>query len=161
MPSEPLVDLTTLDLSQVIVPKPELYTQLKQAGRFALVDGIVHLDLENDLIVAYKDIRDDDWWAEDHIPDRPIFPGALMIEAAAQTCSYDFYQRKPEAKELFCGFTGITNTRFRAPVYPPSRFMIVGRVGRIRRALFHYYMQGMVDNELVFEVEIKGMVIPE
>ena len=161
MPSEPLVDLASLDLSKTIVSKEEIYAQLKQSGRFALLDGITHLDLENDLIVAYKDIREDAWWAEDHIPGRPIYPGALMIEAAAQTCSYDFYQRKPEAKELFCGFTGINNTRFRAAVYPPSHFVIVGKVGRIRSALFHYYMQGFVEGDLVFEVEIKGMVIPE
>lgn len=161
MPAEPLVDLSTLDLSSPIVSKEGIYSLLKQRGRFALLDGILHLDLENDLIVGFKDVGTDEWWCEDHIPGRPIFPGTLMVEAAAQVSSFDFYQRRPEAKELFCGFTGIANTRFRSAVAPPTRFHIVGRVGRVRAYLFHYYTQGFVDGEMVFESEIKGMVIPE
>lgn len=161
MPAEPLVDLASLDLSRTIVTREELYAQLKQSGRFALLDGLLHLDVENGLVVGYKDIRADDWWASDHIPGRPIFPGALMIEAAAQTCNYDFYKRRPEAREQFCGFTNIDNTRFRAAVYPPARFVIAGRIRRVRSFLFHYALQGFVDNEIVFEVDIKGMVIPE
>jgi 3-hydroxyacyl-[acyl-carrier-protein] dehydratase len=160
MPAEPLVDLASLDLSRVVVSKEEIYAQLKQSGRFALLDGLLHHDYEGELVVGFKDVRADEWWAKDHIPGRPIFPGALMIEAAAQTSSFDFYQRKPEAKELFCGFTGIDNARFRAPVSPPSRFVLVGRVARVRSFLFHYHVQGFVSNQLVFEVEIKGMVLP-
>jgi len=160
MPVVPLADLSSLDLSTPLVSKAGIYAQLKQSGRFALLDGILHIDLEDDLVVAYKDVRADEWWAEDHIPGSPIFPGALMIEAAAQACSFDFYQRKPEAREQFCGFTGIENTRFRSSVLPPSRFVIAGRVRRVRRSLFHYDLQGFVDGNVVFEVGIKGMVIP-
>lgn len=164
MPTEPLADLASLDLSRTVVSKEEVYTVLKQSGRFALLDGLLHHDLANDLVVGFKDIRADDWWAEDHIPGRPIFPGALMIEAAAQTCSFDFYVRRPEARRLFCGFTNIDNTRFRAAVLPPSRFLIAGRVQRVRQFLFHYKLQGFLagqESQVAFEVDIKGMVIPE
>lgn len=161
MPAEPLVDLAALDLSRVVASKEEIYAQLKQSGRFALVDGLLHVGQEDEIVVGFKDVRADDWWAADHIPGRPIFPGALMIEAAAQTCSFDFYQRRPEARELFCGFTGIESCRFRATVVPPSRLLLAGRVARVRNFLFHYRMQGLVDGEVAFEVDIKGMVIPQ
>ena len=117
MPAEPLVDLASLDLSRVVVSKEEIYSQLKQSGRFALLDGLLHHDYERELVIGFMDVRADAWWAEDHIPGRPILPGALMIEAAAQTSSFDFYQRKPEARELFCGFT-------REPGHGPTRYPV-------------------------------------
>ena len=82
----------------------------------------------------------------------------MMIEAAAQLCSFDFYLRRPDAKEKFCGFTNIGNTRFRAAVFPGTRFYVAAKLGRVRATLFNYKLQGYVDQAVVFETEITGMV---
>ncbi|MDF1799824.1 MAG: beta-hydroxyacyl-ACP dehydratase [Planctomycetota bacterium] len=159
MASQPLIDLETFDLSKTVVTKPELLEVLRQRGRFEMVDGLLHFDPAGDLVVGYKDIKGDDWWASDHIPGRPLFPGVLMVEAAAQMCTYDFMHR-PEAKpDAFVGFGGMNDTRFRGTVVPDCRLIIVGKLVRIRSRMFTYQAQGFVDQKMVFESEVLGVVV--
>lgn len=159
MPTTPLIDLETLDLSRVVAGRDELQRVLKQRGRFFMLDGVLHVASSGELIVGYKDIRADDWWASDHIPGRPIFPGALMIESAAQLCSYAFSTHVPGMENAFIGFGGLDGTRFRGVVTPPARMIFVGRLKRQRSRMFTYAAQGFVDRELVFETEVMGVVV--
>ena len=159
MRTQPLVDLARLDLSRTLFGPADLARILKQRGRFAIVDGVLHLDPKNDFIIGFKDVRADDWWAKDHIPGRPIFPGMLMVEASAQLGTFDFFKRHPELENVFVGFVGIDNTRFRATVEPPARLILVGKVLRTRATLFTYRFQGLVEGKIVFESDVTGMRI--
>lgn len=158
MASEPLIDFETLDLSKTVVTKAEVLKVLQQRGRFEMVDGLLYFDTEGDLVVGYKDIVAGDWWTTDHIPGRPLFPGVLMIEASAQVCTFDFMHRT-EHKDIFVGFGGVNNTRFRATVEPGCRLVIAGQLQRIRSRMFTYQAQGFVDQKMVFESEILGVVV--
>ena len=158
----PLLDLASVDLSRHVFSKADLQEVLRQRGTFSLVDGVLHLDpATSDVVVGYHDVRFDEWWAKDHIPGRPIFPGVLMVEASAQLASFDFFRRHPEVPRHFIAFTGIDETRFRAPVEPPCRLYFVGTAQRSRvnggRVMFSYQMQGLVDDKLVFETLVSGM----
>lgn len=158
MASQPLIDFDTFDLSKTVVQKAEVLEVLQQRGRFEMVDGLLHFDTSGDIVVGYKDVRKDDWWASDHIPGRPLFPGVMMIEASAQICTFDFMHRS-EKKDIFVGFGGINNTRFRATVEPDCRLVIVGKLARIRSRMFTYQAQGFVDQKMVFESEVLGVVV--
>lgn len=159
MPLRPLADLSQYDLSKTVYGKEDLYEVLSQAGRFALVDGVLHFDLEEDLVIGYRDVRSDEWWAADHIPGRPLFPGTLMVEASAQLSTFDFLHRRAELKNAFIGFTGIERTRFRATVEPDCRLLLVCRIARLRNTMFTYEVQGVVEDNIVFEASISGMVL--
>jgi 3-hydroxyacyl-[acyl-carrier-protein] dehydratase len=161
MPS-PLLDLASVDLSRIVFTRADMQEVLRQRGTFSLVDGVLHLQPEtSDVVVGFHDVRLDEWWAKDHIPGRPIFPGVLMVEASAQLASFDFFRRHPEIPRHFIAFTGIDQTRFRAPVEPPCRLYFVGKAERSRisgeRVMFSYQMQGLVDGKLVFETLVSGM----
>jgi 3-hydroxyacyl-[acyl-carrier-protein] dehydratase len=159
MASQPFIDLATLDLEQVIHGRDELLSKLSQRGTFEMMGGVIHRDEEQGTIVGFKDIRSDDWWAADHIPGRPLFPGALMIEASAQLCTFDYLLRPDANNDDFIGFGGVTDTRFRGVVEPDGRMYFVGKLKRIRRSLFVYYAQGFYNDKLVFESEITGVVL--
>lgn len=161
MPTRPLIDFDELDLSEVVVPLEEYRKLLKQRGRLELIDGVLHIEPEGDLVVGFKEIRDDDWWAEDHIPGRPIFPGCLILEGAAQLTTYHFMRKREDIRDAFIGFSAIEKTRFRLPVEPPSRLITVGRLARMRSRMFTYEAQGFVDRKLAFSAMISGMVIDE
>ena len=154
-----LVDLEPLDLSQVVFTREDMQKVLSQRGRFSLMDGVVHFDEAEDYIIAYADLTADDWWAEDHIPGRPIFPGVLMCEAAAQLGTFDFFARRPDFDPQFVGFTGMDKVRFRSVVEPPCRMYIVARVKRVRGMMFTYWAQGLVDDKVVFDGELTGMAL--
>lgn len=159
MPVRPIADLSELDLSQVVVPQDHYRKFLRQTGRFELIDGVLHIDIEGGIIVGFKELHVDDWWAEDHIPGRPLFPGCLMLEGAAQVTTYHFMQKRPDLHGAFIGFSSIEKTRFRAPVEPPCRLVTIGRLYRMRSRLFTYEAQGFVGDEMVFEALVSGMVI--
>ena len=158
----PLADLAMLDLSRTVFTVADMQQVLRQRGTFSLIDGILHLDPEqSDIVVGYRDVRPDEWWAKDHIPGRPIFPGVLMVEASAQLGSFDFFKRHPEIPLSFIAFTGIDDTRFRATVEPPCRMYFVGKATRSRvhggKVMFSYAFQGLVDGKIVYEAQVSGM----
>jgi 3-hydroxymyristoyl/3-hydroxydecanoyl-(acyl carrier protein) dehydratase len=159
MPSAALIDFAAIDLSRVVVSREEVRRFCKQRGEFEMLDGLLHFDLEGKRAVGFKDLRPDDWWAAGHIPGRPIFPGALQCEGAAQLCTFDFMHRRLDLAGAFVGFAGMNDTRFRGVVEPPCRLIWVGEVRSIRKTMFTYYAQGFVDRKLVFETEIMGVVV--
>jgi 3-hydroxyacyl-[acyl-carrier-protein] dehydratase len=160
VPSTPLVDPRALDLSRILRTREQIYAVCKQAGRFRLLDGIVRFDPESsEPVVGFKDVRADEWWASDHIPGRPIFPGALQVEAAAQLCTYDFMHRRKDLEGQFVGFAGLNDTRFRGIVEPGTRLVLAAKVEKVRHTMFTYLAQAFVADKLVFETEIIGMVV--
>jgi 3-hydroxyacyl-[acyl-carrier-protein] dehydratase len=158
MPSAPLVDPTTLDLGRTYATRAEVYARLPHTGRFALLDAVAVHEREGNFSAGWKDIRADDWWAPDHIPGRPLFPGVLMIEGGAQLASWDFLERHPEVRG-FVGFGGVNEARFRGTVVPGSRLVWVARPVRTRARMFVYAVQGFVAGDLVFEAEIIGALL--
>ncbi|MDA1263790.1 MAG: beta-hydroxyacyl-ACP dehydratase [Planctomycetota bacterium] len=158
----PLIDFTEIDLSRTVVGREDLLGYLRQRNRFEMLDGIVHVDLEGKVLVGYKDIKQDDWWAEDHIPGRPMFPGALQIEVAAQLATYDYSAHRyggPIPDDVFVGFGGVEKVRFRGLVEPDCRLYMAVHLTRNSRRMFRYTAQGFVDRELVFQGDIIGVLV--
>ena len=159
MPTAPLIDFDSLSLDRVVATREDIRRVIMQRGRFEMLDGISHVDHEGNLVVGFLDVHADAWWARDHVPGRPLFPGALMIEAAAQLCTFDFMARQPEMIDTFVGFAGVDKVRYRGVVEPDSRMIFAGRVTRLRSSMFTYATQGFVDRKLVYEGDIMGMVV--
>ena len=159
MPAAPLIDFDRIDLSRTVVPLAELRTVCQQRGRLEMLDGLLHFAAGSDLAVGFKDLGRDAWWAADHVPGRPIFPGVLMIEGAAQLCTYDFVHRRPDLAGAFVGYGGVDAVRFRGIVEPPARIIWAGAPKRLRKTMFTYEAQAFVERKLVFEAEIMGVVV--
>ncbi|MFT5478740.1 MAG: 3-hydroxyacyl-[acyl-carrier-protein] dehydratase [Planctomycetota bacterium] len=158
MAPKPILDLDAIDLETVIADPNDIRKVLAQRGRLYMLDGILHEDKEGQVLVGYKDIRSDDWWCDDHFPGRPVFPGALLIESAAQLASYDYIRNRATRKDGNVGFGGVDSTRFRNAVLPDSRVIFVAKLTRARGTMFRYDTQGFVDGKIVFESHIMGVV---
>ena len=96
----------------------------------------------------------DEFWVPGHIPGRPLFPGVLMIEAAAQLAS--FYTRNFVGWKGFIGFGGVEETKFRGQVVPPCRLHLLGQLRWNRHGRIGCTVQGLVNGTLVFETGIVG-----
>ena len=119
------------------------------------LDGVVRVDLDEGLIVGYKDVRDDEFWVRGHIPGRPLLPGVIMCEAAAQLCSY--YYKEAIGLGEFLGFGGMEAVKFRQAVEPGSRLVLVAKAERVSQRRATFRCQGFVDGRMVFEGTIIGM----
>ncbi len=155
MPPPIILDPSTLDFEHPIADRDEIMRVNPHRHEFALLDGIVYCDMESGVFAGYHDVREDAFWVRGHIPGRPLFPGVMMIESAAQLASYMTHCML-EAKG-FIGFAGIDKVKFRGTVTPPARFVIIGRGKSIKRRRTICETQGFVDDTMVFEAEITGM----
>ena len=157
MPQDFLIDLSTLDLNKSIVDIETIRAIIPHRYEMEQLSGIVKFDPEQGIIVGYKDVSPKEFWVRGHIPGRPLMPGVLMLEAAAQLCTY--YYKKTTQDDRFLGFGGIDKVKFRGKVVPGDRLVLIAknRELRARRAILD--TQGVVDGKLVFEGVIIGMVV--
>ena len=154
-----LFDLSAHDLDKVLYDSGHIESYNPHRGAMRLLDAIVWEDI-NDVThaIGFKDVRDDEFWVPGHIPGRPIFPGVLMIEAAAQFASYITMRKfEGEHKFEFIGFAGVDNVKFRGQVVPGDRLILMldGFSMKPRRSICN--AQGVVNGNLVFEATITGM----
>ena len=102
------------------------------------------------------DARSTDFWVRGHIPGRPLMPGVVMIEVAAQLCAW-LGGHTAELSGGFMGFGGIDAARFRGTVVPGDRLLVAAMTLRQRRTLATFATQAWVGRELVFEAQLIGV----
>lgn len=157
MPAQPFIDLSTLDFDNPQFTIEDIRKINPHRFEFENLTAVVMVNEENGTLAAYRDIREDEYWVRGHIPGRPIFPGVLMIESAAQMCS--FQMGRMVGTEKFIGFGGVDGVKFRGQVTPPCRLVLLGKVVEFRPRRVICDCQGFVNGTMVFEGRITGMPI--
>src|ERR1051326_3531250 len=114
MPPQFLFDISGIDLSRVLFDQEQIRQANPQRGDMEMLNGVVYAAPDAGRIIGYKDVREDEFWVAGHIPGRPLLPGVLMIEAAAQLAS--FYTRLYDGWKGFIGFGGVDDCKFRQQV---------------------------------------------
>ncbi|MBL8733395.1 MAG: beta-hydroxyacyl-ACP dehydratase [Planctomycetes bacterium] len=157
---QPIVDLASLDLSQDVVPVAELRRCLPHRDVFQLLDGICYFDRERLVCVGYKDWDANPWWATGHIPGRPIMPGVLMIEGAAQSATFLVKQNNDWAVDRMIGLAGLDNARFRGQVVPPARVYFVSELVQLSgRRLAKMHSQVFCNGQMTLELDVMGVML--
>ena len=110
MPPPLLFSLEGIDLDKVLVPIEEIRKVNPQRYEMEQLTGIIHLDREAGRLVAERRVGTDEWWVKGHIPGRPLMPGVLIIESAAQACAY-LYKALDPAEKRFIGFGGLEEVK--------------------------------------------------
>jgi 3-hydroxyacyl-[acyl-carrier-protein] dehydratase len=159
MASPQILDPSSIDLAQVAVTKEEILALNAQRDEFEQVDRLISLDLEAGLAVGIKSQRADEFWTRGHIPGRPLMPGVLMIEMAAQISSAIYHLKFQTGGKKFFGFGGVNLVKFRGTVEPGQDLIMVVRAKALKSRMAIFEAQGFVDGRLVFEGEVTGIVI--
>jgi 3-hydroxyacyl-[acyl-carrier-protein] dehydratase len=156
--SKVFFDLSRIDQSRIEIGKEEIRRWNPQRYEFEQLDGVFALLPEEGIIIGFKDVRSDEFWVRGHLPQRPLLPGVLMIEAAAQLCSV--FQWRVMPPKGFFGFAGIDRVKFRASVAPGERLILIGKKTEMNPRRSTFDVQGVVGEKLVFEGTISGVAIP-
>ncbi|MCH7848407.1 MAG: beta-hydroxyacyl-ACP dehydratase [Planctomycetes bacterium] len=159
MAASPLFDLAKLDLTQVAVSSQRVGEINPHAGHMRQLDHVIWLTDDFRNAVGVKHVRDDEFWVPGHVPGRPLFPGVLMIEAAAQLCSLTQRLRPDIHADMFIGFTRCDDVVFRGQVVPGDTLYLLAKLLSHRPRRFTSAAQGIVNGSLVFEATITGMVM--
>ena len=162
MPPPLLFDLSQIDLAAEPVFGREAIGKVNpQRFEMQQLDGILWYDKEKALILGYKDVTEDEFWVRGHIPGRPLMPGVIMIEAAAQLSS--FFLKQVYQEKGFIGFAGIEGAKYRSVVEPGQRLYLLGHISKYkqRKRTTHVTtnVQGVVEGTMAFEAFVSGMAV--
>ncbi len=139
--------------------KDEVLKLNPQRYEFEQLDNVIHLDIEEGIAVGSKLQTDNEFWIKGHIPGRPLMPGVLMIEMAAQLCSFYYHKKVGENTGKFFGFGGVDKVKFRGSVLPKDVLVMVIKAVSIRSRIALFQSQGFVDNKMVFEGIVTGVIL--
>ena len=152
-----LADLTGIDVDRPVITLEEIRGVNPHRHEMEQLSGILRFDPDNKLIIGYKDVGREEFWVRGHIPGRPLMPGILMVEAAAQLCT--FYYKKCIPDDRFLGFGGVDKVKFRGTVLPGDKLILIARNIELRPRRATFECQGVVDGRIVFEGIIIGMAV--
>lgn len=156
----PLYPLDLFDVNRPLFTLEQIREVNPQRYEMEQLTAILWVDTEGHGIIGYKDVTPQEFWIRGHMPDFALMPGVLLCEAAAQLAG--FYARKYNllGGGDFLGFGGMNEVRFRSPVFPGQRLVMMAKVHRVRpgrRAEFNF--QGFVGEKMVISGQMIGVPI--
>lgn len=131
----------------------EIHKMLPHRYPFALVDRIIDY-VPGKTAVGIKNVTFNEPFFQGHIPNRPIMPGVMIVEAMAQVGGIILIQLPGMAGSFFA-FAGIDKVRFRRPVVPGDQLiMTVELLSFKRNRIAKMHGRGLVDGHLAVEGEM-------
>ncbi len=124
---------------------------------FLLVDRV--LAINEDSIVALKNVTYNEPFFQGHFPGAPVFPGVLLVEAMAQAGGVLMLRDIPDRHEKLIYFTGIDRCRFRRPVVPGDQVIFEVRVLKKRSRFAVLAGVAKVDGEVVAEAQLSSAMV--
>ncbi len=157
---ELLFDISTLDFNHIVADIEAIRRVNPQRYEMEQLTAIVYEDTKENVCVGYKDISREEFWIRGHMPGMPLMPGVIMLEAAAQISAY-FAQKHNFLGSKMLGFGGLEEVRFRDPVIPGDRLILISRLLKFRRGrMIICRFQGVVGESVVVDGVLKGIPLP-
>ncbi|MBD3392401.1 MAG: 3-hydroxyacyl-[acyl-carrier-protein] dehydratase FabZ [Chitinivibrionales bacterium] len=139
--------------SPVVFGMEDILSLLPHRPPFLFVDRITKFSPDAS-IAGERDIRPDEFFFAGHFPGKPIMPGALVVDALAQTSGllWGFSKRArggetADTPELF--YLAAANVKFVSPAYPDETLELVARADRSFGDLFLYNVEATVRRKVV------------
>ena len=155
-----LIDLSQIDFSRPVATAQDIRQVNPQRHEMEQLTAIVYVDPQKYECVGYKDVTEQEFWVRGHMPGMPLMPGVIMLEAVAQLCSYVSQKYDLLGAEMV-GFGGLEDVRFRDPILPGDRLIVMCALDKVRRGrMIVCRFQGVVGESIVVEGILKGIPIP-
>jgi 3-hydroxyacyl-[acyl-carrier-protein] dehydratase len=137
-----------MDIQEILEHLPHRYP-------FLLVDRVLECE-PGKRLVAIKNVSVNEPMFTGHFPERPIFPGVLIMEALAQATGILAFRstgKKPDGSSLYY-FAGIDNCRFKQPVVPGDQLRLEVEVLKEKRGIWKFKAEATVEGKLVASAEL-------
>ena len=137
-----------MDIQEILEHLPHRYP-------FLLVDRVLECE-PGVRLKALKNISVNEPMFTGHFPERPIFPGVLIMEALAQATgilAFKTTESKPDGSSLYY-FAGIDNCRFKQPVVPGDQLILDVEVVKNKRGIWKFTGVASVEGKVVASADL-------
>ncbi len=132
----------------MIWDQEKIQTILPHRKPFLFIDHINEIN-GNHYVAASKKFSGDEFFFTGHFPDKPIVPGAILIEAMAQTSIFIYYLNKPAIANSHPDYyLGKIKAEFFTPIRPGDEISIEASLVKVIDTA------GIVDTQVRFKGEI-------
>lgn len=145
------VTIEAVDINTILKTLPHRYP-------FLLIDRIVNIRSDHSCI-GIKNVTYNEPWFTGHFPDRPVFPGVLMIEGMAQTAGVIGIKAMEQNKPKAVYFLTIDKCKFRKPVIPGDTIEYHMRMINRRKAMWWFHGDAKVNGVTVAEADVGAMLV--
>jgi len=122
---------------------------------FLLIDRVLEYKL-GETLSAIKNVTVNEPFFQGHFPDRPVFPGVLILEALAQASAILTSlgnETETDGTVIFL-FAGVDKARFKRPVEPGDQLLIEVEQTRYKSRIWKYSTKASVDGKLSASADI-------
>jgi 3-hydroxyacyl-[acyl-carrier-protein] dehydratase len=119
---------------------------------FLLVDRVLDIDLENDFILAQKNVSSNEPFFQGHFPGAPIMPGVLILEALAQTGGILVFKKGFDGK--IAVLLNVNNAKFRHPAKPGDVLRLEAKGVHISHNGGRFKVKALVGDKMAVEAEM-------
>ncbi len=137
-----------MDIHQILKKLPHRYP-------FLLVDRVLEVEAGKS-IKALKNVSINEPQFTGHFPNRPVFPGVLILEAMAQAAgilAFETVGAELDDDTVYY-FAGIDGARFKRPVEPGDQLVMDITLERMKAGIFKFKGVTRVGDELACEAEL-------
>ena len=138
----------TIDINKIMKILPHRYP-------FLMVDKVIDYTLGESL-TAIKNVTINEPFFQGHFPERPVFPGVLILEALAQASAVlaSLGVVDEIEKDIIFLFAGIDNARFKKPVEPGDQLILEVRQTNYKRRIWKYATKATANNQVVTSADV-------
>lgn len=136
-----------------IVDVNEIMELLPHRYPFLLIDRVLDFE-EGKWLKAIKNVSVNEPCFTGHFPQKPIFPGVLILEAMAQATGVLAFKTLQLPKEELYYFAAIDNARFKRPVVPGDQLLLEVYFHKERRGVSRFTGIATVDGKVVCEADL-------
>jgi len=137
-----------MDINEIMKYLPHRYP-------FLMLDKVESVD-PGKKIVAVKNVSINEPFFQGHFPNRPVFPGVLILEAMAQAAailSFKTENATPDSDSVYY-FVGIDGARFKKPVGPGDQLVLEVEFSRAIKGIWKFAGKAKVGDAVVAEAEL-------
>ena len=137
-----------------VIEVTEIMDMLPHRYPFLLVDRVTDYE-EGEWLRAVKNVSVNEPCFTGHFPQKPIFPGVLILEAMAQATgilAVASYGKMTEGELYY--FAAIDNARFKRPVVPGDQLVLEVEFLTEKRGITKFTGRAYVDGKLACEADL-------
>lgn len=148
-------------MTKPILSVEDVLSHLPQRPPFLFVDKVLEFEHAKRLL-AVKNVAINEAFFKGHFPQKPVFPGVLMLEALAQAATvFAFMCTKEDANSAPYLFAGIDKARFKRMVVPGDQLLLEIELIKRRTDLWKVKAIARVDDEIACTAELMSIRVRE